>query len=63
MAPARLLLLTQLASTLPLVGLIWLIQVVSYPLFAKVGAAEFPAYHAARSVARYEPGSRGSTAA
>ena len=46
MSPARFALLAQLASTLPLVGLIWLVQVVSYPLFARVGAAEFAAYHA-----------------
>ena len=42
-------LLGQLATTLPLVGLIWLVQVVAYPLFARVGSAEFPAYHAAHS--------------
>ncbi len=42
-------LLLQLGTTLPLVGLIWLIQTVAYPLFALVGAAEFPAYHAAHT--------------
>jgi len=46
MTASRLAYLAQLASTLPLVGLIWLIQVVSYPLFARVGAEAFPHYHA-----------------
>ena len=46
---SRLALLVQLATTLPLVGVIWLVQVVSYPLFLRVGAAEFPAYHAAHA--------------
>lgn len=45
----RIALLTQLATTLPLVGLIWMVQVVAYPLFARAGAAGFPAYHAAHS--------------
>jgi hypothetical protein len=40
-------LLVQLATTLPLVGLIWFVQVVAYPLFARVAAADFPAYHEA----------------
>ena len=38
------LLILQLASTLPLVGLIWTIQLVHYPLFAKVGATGFVDY-------------------
>jgi hypothetical protein len=42
----RALLLAQLATTLPLAGLIWTIQVVHYPLFARVGAPGFAAYHA-----------------
>jgi hypothetical protein len=41
--------LLNLATTLPLVGLIWLVQVVAYPLFAKVGPSEFGAYHEAHS--------------
>ena len=45
----RLLLLLQLATTLPLAGLIWTIQVVHYPLFAGVGPARFAAYHADHS--------------
>jgi hypothetical protein len=36
--------LTHLAATLFLVGLIWVVQVVHYPLFAHVGAAEFHEY-------------------
>lgn len=49
MIPARIALLAQLGSTLPLVGLIWLIQLVHYPLFARVGADTFTDYHAAHS--------------
>jgi hypothetical protein len=45
----RIALLAQLATTLPLVGLIWMVQVVAYPLFARAGAAGFPGYHAAHS--------------
>ena len=46
---ARLALLVQLGTTLPLVGVIWLVQIVAYPLFARVGAAQFGAYHQAHS--------------
>jgi len=49
MSPARLAMLVQLATTLPLCGLIWLVQVVVYPQFARVGPAEFSAYHAAHA--------------
>lgn len=49
MSPARVALLAQLASTLPLVGLIWLVQIVSYPLFARVAPSDFPSYHAAHA--------------
>ena len=42
-------LLLQLATTLPLVGLIWFVQVVAYPLFARVASADFLAYHASHS--------------
>ena len=38
------LLAIQLLTTLPLVGLIWTIQVVHYPLFSRVGAPEFVEY-------------------
>ncbi len=37
-------LLAQVASTLAMVGLIWFVQVVHYPLFARVGASEFTVY-------------------
>ena len=36
--------LTHLAATLFLVGLIWVVQVVHYPLFAHVGAEQFHGY-------------------
>ncbi len=34
-------------ATLVMVGLIWFVQVVHYPLFAKVGNGAFSAYHTA----------------
>lgn len=37
-------LVLQLASTWSMVGLIWLIQIVHYPLFGRVGAEQFPVY-------------------
>lgn len=40
----RWIVMAQLASTWFMVGLIWFVQVVHYPLFAKVGAAGFQAY-------------------
>jgi hypothetical protein len=49
MALSSLLLLGQLASTLPLVGLIWTIQIVHYPLFGAVGEPGFVGYHARHS--------------
>ena len=51
MKPDLLALLLQAGVTLPLVGLIWTVQVVHYPLFAGVGADGFAAYersHASR---------------
>ena len=42
-------LLLQLGTTLPLVGLIWFVQVVAYPLFARVAVADFLAYHESHS--------------
>lgn len=42
-------LLLNLAATLFMTGLIWLIQLVHYPLFAQVHPDAFPAYHAAHS--------------
>ena len=40
----NLILLLNFASTWAMVGLIWLIQVVHYPLFSQVGSAEFTKY-------------------
>jgi len=40
----RSLFLIQLASTLAMTGVIWFVQVVHYPLFARVGAAGFARY-------------------
>jgi len=34
------------AATWALVGLIWMVQLVHYPLFAKIGAEQFRHYHA-----------------
>lgn len=45
----RLALLVGLASTLGMVGLIWFVQVVHYPLFARVGASGFALYEAEHS--------------
>ncbi len=42
----RILLLSQLATTLPLAGLIWVVQWVHYPLFQRVGDNEFCHFHA-----------------
>src|SRR3954466_7214959 len=42
-------LLTCLASTLFMTGLIWFVQVVHYPLFAEVDPARFRRYHAAHT--------------
>lgn len=49
MTLARLAWLAQIGTTLPMVGLIWFVQVVAYPLFALVGPAEFARYHQAHS--------------
>lgn len=38
-----------LAATLFMTGVIWVIQLVHYPLFAQVGAEGFVSYHAAHS--------------
>ncbi len=40
----RLLFLVHLGTTLFMVGLIWFVQVVHYPLFAMIGRTEFPEY-------------------
>jgi hypothetical protein len=39
------LLATHAAATWALVGLIWTVQLVQYPLFAQVGVDAFPAFH------------------
>lgn len=44
--PSASLYLIHLASTLAMTGVIWLVQLVQYPLFARVGADAFPRYHA-----------------
>lgn len=44
-----LVLITHVAATWAMTGLIWFVQVVHYPLFAAVGPAGFAAYHAAHS--------------
>jgi hypothetical protein len=46
---AELLLLAHLAATLVMVGIIWFVQVVHYPLFGGVGAEGFPAYSEAHT--------------
>lgn len=43
--PAHAVLLAQAASTCALVGVIWMVQVVHYPLLLRVGPASFEAYH------------------
>ena len=40
----KLILLAQVWATLFMVGLIWFVQVVHYPLFAHVGRTQFPEY-------------------
>lgn len=46
MSELRVALLVNLVVTLFMTGVIWYVQVVHYPLFARVGQAAFPAYHA-----------------
>jgi len=42
---ARIMLLSQFAATWAMVGLIWLVQVVHYPLLRMVGSGAFQPYH------------------
>lgn len=42
-------LLVHLTATFAMVGIIWFVQIVHYPLFARVGAGGFPAYSGAHS--------------
>lgn len=44
MSPAELLLLVHTATTLFMVGVIWFVQVVHYPLFGAVGVEGFRSY-------------------
>jgi hypothetical protein len=41
---AEFLFLLQLAATLAMTGLIWFVQLVHYPLFGRVGPADFAQY-------------------
>ncbi len=41
--------LLDIAATLYMFGVIWTVQLVHYPLFARVGAAGWPEYHAAHT--------------
>lgn len=49
MPAGRLVIVANAAATWALVGLIWMIQVVQYPLFERVGRDAFAAYHAGHS--------------
>ncbi|MCG8583206.1 MAG: hypothetical protein MI757_00650, partial [Pirellulales bacterium] len=40
----ELILLLQLVSTLTMVGVIWFVQIVHYPLFGLVGTSDFGRY-------------------
>jgi hypothetical protein len=46
----KFILLANVASTLYMTGVIWLIQFVQYPFFSKVGASSFADYHAAHTI-------------
>jgi hypothetical protein len=43
----KILLIVQIAATLALVGVIWVVQLVQYPFFSYVEKANFSQYHAA----------------
>jgi hypothetical protein len=45
----RLLFLAHLGSSVYMLGLIWFVQIVHYPLFANVGSQEFPSYEQRRT--------------
>jgi hypothetical protein len=49
MLSARWIFVANLAATLAMVGAIWIVQVVHYPLFGGVGADGFPAYETEHS--------------
>lgn len=42
-------LILQIASSLIMLGVIWIIQLVQYPFFSQVNAENFPKYHAAHT--------------
>ena len=44
MQTANLILIANLVSSCYMVGLIWMVQIVHYPLFARVGREQFVAY-------------------
>ncbi|MEK7722746.1 MAG: hypothetical protein AAB336_00185 [Acidobacteriota bacterium] len=46
---SKIILIVNLASTLYLTGVIWLIQLVQYPFFAQVGRENFQEYHASHT--------------
>lgn len=45
----KILFILQIASTLIMLGVIWIIQLVQYPFFSQVNAENFPKYHAAHT--------------
>ena len=48
-AMAQIVLLLHVAATLFMVGVIWFVQIVHYPLMASIGRAEFTAYEQAHT--------------
>ena len=44
-------LLVQAAATWAMTGIIWFVQLVQYPSFARIDAASFPSFHAFHSAA------------
>lgn len=45
MNPLELLLAAHALATIAMTGLVWFVQIVHYPLFVRIGAADFAAYH------------------
>lgn len=45
----KIILILQIASSLIMFGVIWIIQLVQYPFFLQVNAENFPKYHAAHT--------------
>lgn len=45
----KIIIVLQIASTLIMTGVIWIIQLVQYPFFSEVNAENFPKYHAAHT--------------